>query len=255
MQRTSPGSALVSSAAQTRPARPYHGRKTTLRWLRPLAVIALSSLGFAAFANNWNLEQVMHRIVELYQPDSRAQVRLSQWQDLLDDYAGMDTAQQLDAVNRFFNERLRFDSDRSIYREEDYWASPVQALILGAADCEDFTIAKYVSLRRLGIDEKQLRLTYVKAVDLGQAHMVLTYYATPTSAPLILDNLIDPILTASQRDDLVPVYSFNASGLWVGSARPGSQAATTTPLPRWQELTRKMRDEGFPDLVTVSNED
>lgn len=190
----------------------------------------------------------MHRIVELYQPDGRALVRLSQWQGLLDDYAGIETAQQLDAVNRFFNERLRFDSDLAIYREEDYWASPVQALILGAADCEDFTIAKYVTLRRLGVAETQLRLTYVKAVELGQAHMVLTYYATPTSAPLVLDNLIDPILTASQRDDLVPVYSFNASGLWVGNARPGSQAAATTPLPRWQELTRKMRDEGFPEL-------
>ncbi|SDS62998.1 transglutaminase-like cysteine proteinase BTLCP [Halopseudomonas xinjiangensis] len=201
--------------------------------------------GVGASASVWDLSHLMQRVGELYQPDHRGRVRLAQWQTLMEEHASVDVGQQLDAVNRFFNDRLRFEQDSTIWDQTDYWASPVQSLIAGAADCEDFTIAKYFTLRQLGIDEAQLRLTYVKATERNQAHMVLAYYATPTSAPLILDNLIDPILTASQRDDLVPVYSFNASGLWLGSARFDSRAATTTPLPRWQELTRKMSDEGF----------
>lgn len=204
-----------------------------------LPLAATSASEFAGFAD------LMQRVEELYAPDRRGRIRLAQWQNLIDEYSPLDVDEQLDAVNRFFNDRLRFEEDLGIWNQPDYWASPVQSLVTGAADCEDFSIAKYFTLRQLGVDETRLRLTYVKATELAQAHMVLAYYASPISDPLILDNLIDPILTASQRDDLVPVYSFNAGGLWLGRARFDDHAATTAPLPRWQELTRKMNDEGF----------
>lgn len=215
------------------------------RLILMLGLAGLLPFAAASSSGPWDLSHLMQRVGELYQPDHRGRIRLAQWEALMDEYASLDVDQQLDAVNRFFNDRLRFEHDLTIWNESDYWASPMQSLVAGAADCEDFTIAKYFTLRQLGIDETRLRLTYVKATEQNQAHMVLAYYASPTSTPLILDNLIDPILTATQRDDLVPVYSFNARGLWLGSASFDSRAATTTPLPRWQELTRKMSDEGF----------
>ena len=48
--------------------------------------------------------------------------------------------------------------------------------------------------------------------------MVLTYYASTSAEPLVLDNLINDIRPASQRKDLLPVYAFNAEGLYL----PGS---------------------------------
>jgi len=63
--------------------------------------------------------------------------------------------------------------------------------------------------RALGIEDKHLFLTYVKAIKQNIAHMVLTYHSEPGSIPLVLDNYNPVILPASSRLDLVPVYSFN----------------------------------------------
>ena len=73
--------------------------------------------------------------------------------------------------------------------------------------------------------------------------MVLTYYATPSAEPLVLDNLINQIKPASQRRDLLPVYAFNAEGLYL----PGSNSkkSDSKRLSRWQDLLKKMRAEGF----------
>ena len=91
----------------------------------------------------------------------------------------------------------------------DYWAAPIEALKSGKGDCEDYAIAKYMTLISMGIGAENLRITYVKATDFGQAHMVLAYYETLNEVPLILDNLNSNILPATKRPDLIPVYGFN----------------------------------------------
>lgn len=157
----------------------------------------------------------------------------------------LDEAAKLRAVNDFFNRSLRFTDDIEIWQQEDYWATPVEALVKGAADCEDYAIAKYVTLRRLGVASDKLRITYVKALRLNQAHMVLTWYASPGADPLVLDNLIGEIRPASQRDDLLPVYAFNAEGLWLPGADGGRRTGDSKKLSRWQDLLTKMRAEGL----------
>ncbi len=81
----------------------------------------------------------------------------------------------------------------------------MELLTTNGGDCEDFSIAKYLTLRAMGVPDDQLRIIYVKALELNQAHMVLAWYKTPGSDPLILDNLINDIKPASQRNDLEPV--------------------------------------------------
>lgn len=85
----------------------------------------------------------------------------------------------------------------------------------GAGDCEDYVIAKYFTLKQLGIPTDKLYFTYVKALKYNQAHMVLSYYETPKSIPLILDNINGKIKIATQRTDLLPVYSFNGDSLYL----------------------------------------
>ena len=91
----------------------------------------------------------------------------------------------------------------------------------------------------------KLRITYVKALRQNRAHMVLTYYATPDAMPLVLDSLIDPIQPASQRTDLLPVYSFNAEGLYLPGAKGNKKVGDTKRLSRWQDVLKKMQAEGF----------
>jgi hypothetical protein len=75
--------------------------------------------------------------------------------------------------------------------------------------------------------------------------MVLAYYATPDADPWVLDNLIGDVKPASRRPDLVPVFSFNSTGVFVGIAGGGSAAAGTGRLSRWEDLLRRARAEGF----------
>jgi hypothetical protein len=88
-------------------------------------------------------------------------------------------------------------------------------------DCEDYSIAKYYTLMELGVDEKKLRLAYVKAIRYNQFHMVTLYFPTIKSDPLVLDNINGRILPGSKRNDLQPVYSFDAKSIWIMKSRRG----------------------------------
>lgn len=166
-----------------------------------------------------------------------------EWQQLMLDGQKSAEFDKLRKANDFFNRRMAFDDDITIWGQLDYWATPLETMGRGRADCEDFSIAKYYSLMEMGIPITKLRLVYVKAHQNGllQAHMVLAYYATPTSDPLVLDNLITDIQPASRRADLSPIFSFNSAGLWQGT---GNQSSKSN-LSRWQDLLQRTRAEGF----------
>ncbi|SDU03500.1 transglutaminase-like cysteine proteinase BTLCP [Pseudomonas pohangensis] len=192
--------------------------------------------------NDWDFQLVLKNAEMKYGTlDILTRDKILGWEELIKQTEGLDDQQKLEAVNNFFNRQYRFVDDLSNWQQDDYWATPVEATIKGAADCEDYSIAKYFTLRRLGIPSSQLRITYVKALAYNQAHMVLTYYATPTADPLVLDNLIADIRPASQRRDLLPVYAFNAEGLYL----PGKKSGDSKRLSRWQDVLKKMRAEGF----------
>ncbi|MDB2705105.1 transglutaminase-like cysteine peptidase [Pseudomonadota bacterium] len=173
-----------------------------------------------------------------------ARKRVETWQQLIAENKGLTDLEKLDAVNNFFNTNLLFINDIDLWQKEDYWATPLEALTIGAGDCEDYSIAKYFTLKELGVDESKLRITYVKAVELGQAHMVLTYFDTKRSIPLVLDNIDADIKLATNRRDLVPVYSFNGAGLWLAKSRgTGKRVGNSSRLSLWGELEQRMKNE------------
>ena len=159
--------------------------------------------------------------------------------------------EKLKRINDFFNQKIKnFDDDISIWGKSDYWATPLESLGRQSGDCEDYSIAKYVFLRQLGIADDHLKLTYVRAQIGGphshifQAHMVLSYYATSNAEPLILDNLISEIRPASRRKDLTPIFSFNSAGLWVGAAN-APKGDATSHLSRWRDVLARMQADGI----------
>ena len=177
---------------------------------------------------------------------TEAHQRLENWQRLHALAANAPIDRQLRLVNSFFN-RVTFVSDIRHWGEEDYWATPVELLTTNGGDCEDFSIAKYLTLKSMGVPDDQLRIVYVKALELNQAHMVLAWYPEPDADPLILDNLINDIKPASQRTDLEPVYSFNGEGLWLnqsGGAR--TRIGDAGKLSRWQDLNSRLTESLRP---------
>jgi predicted transglutaminase-like cysteine proteinase len=185
-------------------------------------------------------EQTLAAAEKKYGAQARSQ--LLAWEQLVREDKSTTDTEKLEKVNAFFNE-MKFVDDSRHWQQEDYWATPVEFLASGGGDCEDFSIAKYFTLKALGIDEKKLSLTYVKAIELDQAHMVLTYYPTPAADPLVLDNLVQEIKPASKRPDLLPVYSFNGSGLWLAKERGrGKQVGSSKQINQWQNLLERIEN-------------
>lgn len=215
-----------------------------LRWLLTAMLLASTLLG--GLYADWDFSLISRRAEALYGPLGDGRKRIDGWQQLLATQKQISEPEQLKVVNQFFNKQLRYREDIDLWRQEDYWATPVEALWKGAGDCEDYAIAKYFTLRHLGVPSEKLQITYVKALSLNRAHMVLTYYSSPNAMPLVLDSLIDVIKPANQRTDLLPVYSFNAQGLWLPGAKSNKKVGDTKRLSRWQDVLKKMQAEGFP---------
>ena len=213
---------------------------------RLAAGVGAIALGIGLARGGFDVERM--RQVALQRFGMVAAEAVDHWRGAVAGWRELPEEAQLQRVNEYFNRRIRFADDAVVWGQADYWATPVEALLKGAGDCEDFAIAKYISLRHLGVPAQKLRITYVKALRLNQAHMVLTYYPRPDAVPLVLDNLIGSILPASQRSDLQPVYAFNGEGLWLAGsgAGGGKQVGDSKRLSRWQDLLKKMKAEGFP---------
>ena len=122
--------------------------------------------------------------------------------------------EKLEKVNDFFNQ-VPYQSDLKTWGVKDYWATRMEFLGKDRGDCEDYSTAKYFTLKQLGVKESKMYLTYVKATKQKVAHMVLTYFKTKNSIPLVLDNYNKKILPATKRHDLIPIYSFNAETLYL----------------------------------------
>jgi predicted transglutaminase-like cysteine proteinase len=219
-----------------------------LRWIIGLAIVLLSMVWVTASPNFDKLLQ----LAQLRYGES-AVLTVRAWQEMLQSAKSMNEQEKLRRVNEFFNRKIQFGEDQAIWGENDYWATPLEFMGRGIGDCEDFSIAKYFSLRSLDIPIERLRITYVRAriggpnSDITQAHMVLAYYADPTSEPLILDNLITEVRPASRRGDLLPLFSFNSEGLWtgVGAAEKKDASSSTARLSRWRNLIARMQAEGY----------
>ena len=174
--------------------------------------------------------------------------RVNAWRQLIDRGRDWSDQRQLTAANDFINQN-QFVDDIIHWNKEDYWATPLQTIVTEGGDCEDFAVAKYFTLTEMGMSADKLRLTYVKALTLDQAHMVVSYYASPNEIPLVLDNLDPVIRPATERDDLLPVYSFNGDGLWLNKQQNAEYVDDSSRLSLWQQLLRSMdaeaADESF----------
>jgi len=202
--------------------------------------LSFTSYLFSAYSTKNISAENFKKIKKKY--GKKAEKRVLLWDKMLEKAKGKKTVRQLKSVNDFFN-KIKYMSDKKVWKKEDYWASPFEFLGVGAGDCEDFAIAKYFALRALGVPDKKLKITYVKLKQRGKsvAHMVLNYYHKPTSTPIILDSANKSLKLATKRKDLKPIYSFNASGLWEAKNKTKSlKSKGKNKLKKWQSMMSRI---------------
>jgi predicted transglutaminase-like cysteine proteinase len=210
--------------------------------------ISVSLLLMMSLAIATDFNKLANLANERYGEDAKKSIY--ELQTLLIELKSAPEIEKLKRINLFFNDKITFDDDMSVWGVSDYWATPLESIGKKRGDCEDFAIAKYVFLRSLDIPNERLKLTYVRAQIGGphskifQAHMVLSYYATPTSEPLILDSLISDVREASRRVDLTPIFSFNSEGLWAGTANTANGTSLNN-LSRWRNVLVRIQQDGI----------
>lgn len=213
-----------------------------------------------AFMENWQAEHGPAKSPTLAARTDRLAAFLKQkygergsqvftdWKRMADAALPLATAERQARVNDFFNRRIQAGQDTQIWGREDHWATPGELLGIGRGDGEDFAIAKYFTLVALNLPPERMRLVYVKPRGESKAgsevHMVLAWYETPGSDPLILDNREPAILSATRRADLRPVFSFNSLGVWEETANAAASGETSR-LAVWEDALRRARAEGF----------
>lgn len=222
-----------------------NSNKITIILFLVVVFAGLLITGSVFTGEKFHIEQnVLQKAQEKYGQEAR--IRLVSWEDVLKRYSGAMDGEKLKKINSFINEKTVFVNDTDLYGVKDYWATPVEFLSRGAGDCEDYAIAKYFSLKMMGISEEKLRIAYVKALQYNIFHMVMLYYSNPGAEPLILDNLVTTIKPASERRDLLPIFTFNGAGLWLAHDRgQGKLAGKSSRLTAWNDLLQRMAENGI----------
>lgn len=199
-------------------------------WLTALLALPLQSAQasrFALFGSNEmqgnnlaffpQFTDMLHRYsADLQQLGSACQSRgdvaclLQEWESFILSVQGLDRRTQIERVNRYIN-AIDYIEDEDNWGAEDYWATPAQ-FFARAGDCEDYAIAKYMTLRSLGFPIDQLRIVVLMDTNLGIGHAVLAVYTE--SDVLVLDNQIEQVVSQASIHHYQPVYSLNELNWW-----------------------------------------
>ncbi|HUT47934.1 MAG TPA: transglutaminase-like cysteine peptidase [Alphaproteobacteria bacterium] len=145
---------------------------------------------------------------------------LQDWKKFVGDLRGKQAMAQLDAVNRYMN-RAPYITDPVNYGVPDYWATPRQFFVKDG-DCEDYAIAKYMSLRSLGWPTEKMRIVVLQDQNLRVAHAVLAVYHK--GRIYVLDNQISQVVTHDRIAHYRPIYSINEQSWWLHQRRQTAQA-------------------------------
>lgn len=170
------------------------------------------------------------------QSEEHADRRIAAWHALMKSQSHATPQAKVAAVNRFFNGQIQYRSDEEVYGQLEYWATSQETLLKGFGDCDDYAIAKFQTLRKLGLPSNQLRLVHV-VTSAKQQHLVLVYNPEPRRG-YVLDNLTDEIIATGQRMDLTPIYSFNDQWIWTGKSNKPLRASSS--LKRWSDVQSRM---------------
>jgi predicted transglutaminase-like cysteine proteinase len=124
------------------------------------------------------------------------------WDAFIDKMARQPRKNQILYVNRFMN-AVPYQTDQHNYHVADYWATPIEFLKNGG-DCEDYAIAKYITLKRLGIPPEDMKIIIVHDATSNEDHAILEIDGN------ILDNQ-----SKSSQANYTKIVAINEVKTWV----------------------------------------
>jgi len=141
---------------------------------------------------------------------------VSNWMNELERMRSLSRLNQLKAINTYIN-AYPYRPDLAKTGMAERWNPPPELFRQGG-DCEDYVVAKYLSLGHLGFNDDRLRLTILtlprtrRTDPRRRMHAVLAVYIDDTA--WILDNLSDDVYDHKTAYSYRPILSVNRETLW-----------------------------------------
>ncbi len=125
---------------------------------------------------------------------------------------------RLGEINRAINLKLKPKSDLALYGADDVWSPPLATLAIGAGDCEDYAIAKFVALQEAGVSPDDLRILIVRDDLREEDHAVVA--ARLDGNWLMLDNRHMVMVEDKRVRRYRPVFLVDRDGVKLYSGTP-----------------------------------
>lgn len=134
-----------------------------------------------------------------------------EWRATMAELSGKDRLSQIEGVNGFLN-RVSYVTDPVNWGLPDYWATPLQFL-RKEGDCEDYAIAKFLSLKALGFTNDDMRIVVLDDLNLRVPHAVLV--VRHEGRLLLLDNQVRGVVPVERIRHYKPIFSINEEAWWL----------------------------------------
>jgi predicted transglutaminase-like cysteine proteinase len=118
---------------------------------------------------------------------------------------------RLGEINRAINLKIKPMSDLALYGAEDVWSPPLATFAIGAGDCEDYAIAKFVALQEAGVSADDLRIVVLRDNIRREDHAVVA--ARLDGSWLMLDNRHLLMVEDRQVRDYYPEFVIGHDGV------------------------------------------
>ena len=136
--------------------------------------------------------------------------KASEWNAFKAQAAGKRGKELLQFVNTFWN-KMKYEYDNKTWQKPDYWAVPAEFALKNKGDCEDYAIAKYYTLKELGVPAEAMRIV-IGRIPPNEAHAILVVFLDGDA--FVLDNRYPVVRSHSKVSNFKPSYSVNDFLRW-----------------------------------------
>jgi predicted transglutaminase-like cysteine proteinase len=165
----------------------------------------------------------MYKRFESQIHDPRYATTLARWRASLQPLAHLPLKEMAQGVDDMMNAHPYIHDDFRRFGVSDYWETPLE-FITQSGDCKDYAIAKYASLRLLGVPENRLRIAVVQDIAKNEPHAILILYTNDDT--LVLDNQNTRVMSSADVSAYRPIFSINRTGWWLDTPADGTELAS-----------------------------
>lgn len=111
--------------------------------------------------------------------------------------------EQLSKVNEIVN-KLNYASDRKHWKQDNYWATPLETFGTSYADTEDIALLKYILLVKIGLNPNHIQVVQKNQPitingQTSEENISLLYFPKPKDKPIVLE----------YTKKNLPIYKYN----------------------------------------------